>query len=273
MLSGPPRNSVAELMQIVPAERVASSEDMARVWLLCYIVEGTEIIISGNVGPGLDPEPHCQTLLSAPEPHVSDVVLTSHARLVHTLREWFVQRQAIHRNSAGSTEATRQMQHLTMNVNARLEWWHDDLKAQPRLRAVPPQAMRETVLFWQFARAVVNEIGAAALQAQPRLRASRVMESVDGAMEFLELCAAWEPKMDLANLPQNYLHMVSTLARIVRSAFDEPTCPITPHEASALLRTVGHMLHAGSLPPQHNSRNAADSCLGYAEEISQLVKG
>lgn len=33
------------------------------------------------------------------------------------------------------------------------------------------------------------------------------------------------------------------------------------------------MLHAGSLPPQHNSRNAADSCLGYAEEISQLVKG
>lgn len=171
------------------------------------IVEGTEIIISGNVGPGLDPEPHCQTLLSAPEPHVSDVVLTSHARLVHTLREWFVQRQAIHRNSAGSTEATRQMQHLTMDVNARLEWWHDDLKAQPRLRAIPPQAMRETVLFWQFARAVVNEIGAAALQAQPRLRASRVMESVDGAMEFLELCAAWEPKMDLANLPQNYLHV------------------------------------------------------------------
>jgi hypothetical protein len=174
------------------------------------IVEGTEIIISGNVGPGLDPEPHCQTLLSAPEPHVSDVVLTSHARLVHTLREWFVQRQAIHRNSAGSTEATRQMQHLTMNVNARLEWWHDDLKAQPRLRAIPPQAMRETVLFWQFARAVVNEIGAAALQAQPRLRASRVMESVDGAMEFLELCAAWEPKMDLANLPQNYLHVSET---------------------------------------------------------------
>lgn len=39
MLSGPPRNSVAELMQIVPAERVASSEDMARVWLLCYVSE------------------------------------------------------------------------------------------------------------------------------------------------------------------------------------------------------------------------------------------
>jgi hypothetical protein len=178
--------------------------------LTLQIVEGTEAIVAGgpNIGHSFEPEPHCQTLLSAtPGGNLSahDVVLSSHARLVHIVREWFVQRQEIHQNSVGVAEASRQMQHLTLETNARLEYWHDELHSHH----VPHEMIRETLLFWHFARAIVNELGATAFSAQPRLRTSRVAESVDGAMEFLDLCAGWEPKEDLANLPQNYLHVSS----------------------------------------------------------------
>ena len=148
----------------------------------------------------LNPEHHCDALLSKdPESPVSaaDILVSSAARLLCLIRHWNRDRGTLAITHGDSIEYAKQMHRLTRETNSLLEWWQEEFSGQP----VPPSQCQQTWLIWQYGRTVVNDKGAAALTAQPGLRAQCSKDSINSAFGFLEVCARWEPKEELVNLP------------------------------------------------------------------------
>jgi hypothetical protein len=201
--------TLGEVCGLLPIKRDATREDMARVWLLCYIVDGTEALQRDNPPPPRrDPMAYCHVLVpDSPLPgdrySPNDILLTFHARLITRLRDWYYRRFQQEAASAGQAPSLQAAAHarLASTINASLEWWRADLESH----ALDENRMRYINLFWEFARMLVNATSAKSLSANPRLRAASWAHGVEAAVGFLEKCNAWPNRAELANLPPCYL--------------------------------------------------------------------
>lgn len=207
--------TLGEVCGLLPIKRDATREDMARVWLLCYIVDGTEALQRDNPPPPRrDPMAYCHVLVpDSPlpgdrySPH--DILLTFHARLITLLRDWYHRRSQHGAAVAGSNVAAQVGAHarLASSINASLEWWRADLESHQ----LDPNWMRHINLFWEFARMLVNATSAKSLGGNPRLRAAAWAHGVEAAVGFLEKCNAWPQKEELSSLPPCYLSVSETM--------------------------------------------------------------
>nr|ODN87478.1 hypothetical protein L203_03255 [Cryptococcus depauperatus CBS 7841] len=193
--STPPRVTLAETAGFVPPERQASVQDMARVWLLCYIVDSTErLTIQGMPAPLFrDALSYCSLLIppvqsptkpfgvpqsssipieELPDPH--DLLLTSHARLMTIFNEW---RHGLERISHLENERRvflSQLKRLAVKVKGDLRWWHEDFQDVARdscgrrsnLKGADKLLKwKYTEMTWAFAKIHVNSTVARALEA------------------------------------------------------------------------------------------------------------
>ncbi|TXT08708.1 hypothetical protein VHUM_02836 [Vanrija humicola] len=260
--------TLGEVCGLLPVKRDATREDMARVWLLCYIVDGTEALQRDNpAAPRRDPMAYCHVLVpDSPLPGDSysphDILLTFHARLITLLRDWY------HRAGAGAQAAAHAR--LASSINASLEWWRADLESH----SLAAEWMRHVDLFWEFARMLVNATSAKSLSANPRLRAASWAHGVEAAVGLLEKCSSWPGKDELANLPPCYLSMITLAGSVLVDAIKDQgvaECPFQAADAVPLLKDVADMLGAGGLPHQHVSRTAGATLRGYAEQLARFV--
>lgn len=194
--------TLGEVCGLLPIKRDATREDMARVWLLCYIVDGTEALQRDNPPPPRrDPMAYCHVLVpDNPLPGETyspyDILLTFHARLITLLRDWY------HRRPGGDVGASVSAR-LASSINGQLEWWRADLESHN----LAEDGMRHINLFWEFARMLVNATSAKSLSSNPRLSAASWAIGVEAAVGFLEKCSKWPQRNELANLPPCYLNV------------------------------------------------------------------
>lgn len=212
--------TLGEVCGLLPVKRDATREDMARVWLLCYIVDGTEALQRDNPAtPRRDPMAYCQVLIpdsplpgEAYPPH--DILLTFHARLITLLRDWYHRRSQHEAAMQGVNPAAQSAAHarLASSINASLEWWRADLESH----GLGPDWMRHIDLFWEFARMLVHATSAKSLGGNPRLRSASWAHGIEAAVGFLEKCHAWPSKEELCNLPPCYLSVSRLVSRTRR---------------------------------------------------------
>ncbi|WWC58781.1 uncharacterized protein I303_101325 [Kwoniella dejecticola CBS 10117] len=136
-----PRFTIAESVGLVPPERQATQADMARIWLLCYIVDSTERLqLALDAPPLRDAISWCSVLIpptnmdqqlpySKQIPyHKPDILLTFHTRLITILNEWRSQSKALVSANQTPEQLVEQMKDLSRNVNERLEWWKGEFE-------------------------------------------------------------------------------------------------------------------------------------------------
>ncbi|WWC66230.1 uncharacterized protein I206_100131 [Kwoniella pini CBS 10737] len=139
--SSVPRFTIAESVGLVPPERKATNADMARIWLLCYIVDSTERLqLLLDAPPARDAISWCSVLIpptnmdqqlpySKDIPyHKPDILLTFHARLITILNDWRTQFKVLISASQPSDQLVEEIKDLSSNINERLGWWKSEFE-------------------------------------------------------------------------------------------------------------------------------------------------
>lgn len=204
-MTGPPRNSIAEIAGIVPAERVASTIDMARVWLLTYMAEGTHAVMSPDaISPGRDPEEFCRLVLSQSRPEqaneigLHDIILTENARTMSVYRQYLYDRSVLAQQPI-SDARHQSLQRLVSRTDSKLQGMRDALD----IVHIPDHwvARKYLELFGIYARATVHHL-AIRTSMPARQRGASMGICMDLGMTLLEKCARWVPREDFVNSPQ-----------------------------------------------------------------------
>ncbi|WRT64331.1 uncharacterized protein IL334_001263 [Kwoniella shivajii] len=179
-----PRNTIAALAGIIPPERPAGSDDMARIWLLCYIVDSTERLqISLDAPPHRDAESFCRVLIpSNGSDHISterehtrqDFLLTFHARLMIILNQWRDQLKSLVSASQPPTELVRGLKQLARNVNQNLILWKTKLDSTSSPTQIQhedgeEQWKKHVLITYYFVRMSVNSTLSKYLPPPPSL--------------------------------------------------------------------------------------------------------
>lgn len=200
-MTGPPRNSIAEIAGIVPAERVASNSEMARVWLLCYLAEGAHAILSPeNIARGREPEDFCRLVLSQNqteiEPH--DIILTENARTMHVYRQYLYDRSVLAQQPV-SDARHRELQRLVSRTDSKLQGMRDALE----IVHIPDHWVSRKHLEFMglYARAMVHHL-AIKLDLPSRQRGASLGICMDVSMTLLEKLGRWVPREDFVNMTQ-----------------------------------------------------------------------
>jgi hypothetical protein len=193
--------TLGEVCGLLPIKRDATQEDMARIWLLCYIVDGTEALQRDSSSPPKrDPLPYCNILLpdetqpGGKECTPNDVLLAFHARLITVIRNWYHRR--------GGATMTDSMARLASQTNASLDMWRNALDSYN----LDGGWMRHVNLFFEFARMLVNRTSARAI-ADKRAATSSLAMGTEAAVSFLEQCADWPQPDELVFIPPCYLNV------------------------------------------------------------------
>ncbi|KLT44329.1 hypothetical protein CC85DRAFT_283571 [Cutaneotrichosporon oleaginosum] len=262
--------TLGEVCGLLPIKRDATQEDMARIWLLCYIVDGTEALQRDNP-PELprDPIPYCQILLPDPMPAgkespPNDVLLAFHARLITLLRDWYHRRGGAETTPGG-------MARLADNTNANLAWWRTALDSY----GLDEVWMRHINLFWEFARMLVNRTSAKSI-ADKRAAIASWTIGTQAAIGFLEKCSKWPQRDELPLIPPCYLNMTSLAGTVLVDAIKEQKhhrddmCAVGPAEAIRLFKMVADMLDQGGVPETHLSRQHARQLRDLAAQLSAM---
>ncbi|WVQ62012.1 uncharacterized protein L199_000145 [Kwoniella botswanensis] len=132
-----PRFTIAASVGLVPPERHATDLDMARIWLLCYIVDSTERLqLSLDAPPPRDALSFCYMLIPPTNPmahgearhSAQDVLLTFHARLISSLNKWRHKFKSLISASQPPVELVEQLKNLAAKVNVELVWWESEFE-------------------------------------------------------------------------------------------------------------------------------------------------
>lgn len=205
---------MVEIVGMVPRERTAEPEDKARVWLLCYLTDGIahleEIATADTIR---DPDAYCQTLVT--DPHIaltgflgkSDIILTSHARLLHLYRCWNMRSNEIIYRLAGDPKNTaKELQRLASETDVAI----NNLRHVMQLVPEGWVSAKEFDLFGLFVKTSIYSRLISQESLPNRQRAVHVAHTVNVGLEMLEKCSSWDPPEEITNLPQQYL-LVSRL--------------------------------------------------------------
>ncbi|WWC86430.1 uncharacterized protein L201_001307 [Kwoniella dendrophila CBS 6074] len=148
--SASPRFTIAESVGLVPPERQATDLDMARIWLLCYIVDSTERLqLSLDAPPPRDASFWCSILIPTiqqdqnqldNQSHVGydikDILLTYHARLITIMNDWRLQYNVSVSASQSPSDlvkdikqlVVKDIKQLALQTNDRLLRWNVDFE-------------------------------------------------------------------------------------------------------------------------------------------------
>ncbi|ORX37401.1 hypothetical protein BD324DRAFT_626030 [Kockovaella imperatae] len=290
-----PGATFAEATGLVTPLRRPSEPDMARVWLLSYIVFGQETLQATDVDlpPLHDPMRWARVLLpetAAPSgnanPH--DVLLVFHARLIALLLDWQRARSEVGRsdpatsNSSFDAAPSPSYSHkrLASRLNASLDWWQDDLKAY----RLDEAWTRQIQLDYLHAKILVNSTASKNIWGgvdEDRLREANRAFVVDAAYQLLRRCIAWSPPEAMTNLPQAYLRMIASaanevveaLAEVQNGSLSRSACSVTVKEVVPVLASLGNMLFLGGLPANHGCRTAGHVLRQHVENLNRLTMG
>ncbi|OCF37647.1 hypothetical protein I316_00774 [Kwoniella heveanensis BCC8398] len=156
-----PRVTIAETVGFVPPERHATPKDMARIWLLCYIVDSTERLqLSLPAPPPRDPHPYLQVLASSNlaslvtgpldtdvRVNQQDILLTSQASLLTILNGWRRQLEALVANEPNpmTIGGLDQLKGLARITNEQLDQWryHFEVHKSRFSSAVPGEPRQQ----------------------------------------------------------------------------------------------------------------------------------
>ncbi|BEI84348.1 hypothetical protein CcaverHIS002_0409520 [Cutaneotrichosporon cavernicola] len=248
--------TLGEVCGLLPIKRDATQEDMARIWLLCYIVDGTEALQRDSaILIRRDPSPYCHlllpdTVLHGKQRRPNDVLLAFHARLISLLREWYCRRANVDATVDGMVK-------LANSTNANLDWWRTELDSYK----LDGMWMRHINLFWEFARMLVNRTTAKSIGNKPEAIPSWTI-GTQAAVGFLEKCSQWPQPDELSFIPPAYLNMMSLAGTVVFESIKEQQrqgdmSAVRPAEVMPLLNTVADMLEKGGVPDTHPARHHA----------------
>ncbi|ORY34264.1 hypothetical protein BCR39DRAFT_517307 [Naematelia encephala] len=282
--------TIAELSGIVPPERKPTDVQMARVWLLCYVVDGIECLHRGDsTDPAYNIVEWCELLvppstLGSPSDvfpaslSPADVVLVYHARLVHILRDWVRKRRDLHAAHDGGPPHIlwRQYKFLTSGTNSYLEVWRDNFE-NFRLDV---SWSRQLMLLWYYAKVTVNVTAGRALAGSvhdERVRVASWSMGTEAAFTLLQTCADWEPKDALVSLPTAYLSMFTMSAEVILEALHHAhsthnwqLISIGGRDIIPILKIVSDALQSGGLPAEHQVRTAAAGLISCMHEMVGL---
>nr|XP_019049434.1 hypothetical protein I302_03223 [Kwoniella bestiolae CBS 10118]OCF28364.1 hypothetical protein I302_03223 [Kwoniella bestiolae CBS 10118] len=134
-----PRFTIAASVGLVPPERQATDLDMARIWLLCYIVDSTERLqLSLDAPPPRDALSFCYMLIpptnymgqhqTQARTSRQDILLTFHARLISILNKWRHKFKSLISATQPSEVLVEQLKSLARGVNDELRWWESEFE-------------------------------------------------------------------------------------------------------------------------------------------------
>ncbi|WVF70291.1 hypothetical protein IAT40_005080 [Kwoniella sp. CBS 6097] len=246
--SSQPRVTIAETVGFVPPERPATPKDMARIWLLCYIVDSTERLqLSLPAPPPRDAQPYLDVLVppelhaqsGPPFVHPQDVVLTIQASLLAMLNEWRGQLEALVANEPNpmTIGGLDNPKTLARTTNEQLDQWRhgiDTHKAHSDPLQQTQQTWQHIDITWLFVKMSVNGTLSTYLtssspslshlythptlhpdaksNSDKRLRDDSRRIVIDSARGFMQVCRSWTPKESLTNLSPTYLFFVTLAA-------------------------------------------------------------
>ncbi|EIW72567.1 hypothetical protein TREMEDRAFT_58737 [Tremella mesenterica DSM 1558] len=278
LLNGSPRYTIAAATGIVPEERKASNHDMARIWLLCYIVDGTEALQRNAPPSGRDPLRYCEILIPAdPRPRVRydphDILLTLHARLIDTLREWYIRRADIHNSGHGPERQYSLLCRLGDSTAAQLNLWKESLDQM----GLDGMWTRQIHVFYGFARVLVNANVAQLPDRDLLRRRNHYAIGVDSALLMLEGCLQWKA-YELSHLPPFHLYMITVACSfLVESVRDTQNwsregdiMPIEGRDMVHPIRALSALLLHSDLHQGHVAKVTAAALARYAKEIEAM---
>ena len=199
---------------------------MARVWLLCYLTEGSQAILQPeNHARGREPEDFCRVILAqgrsdgrtGADPH--DTILIENARTMFVYRQYLFERSLLAQQPI-SDQRHRELQRLVSKTDSKLQSMRDALE----IVHLPDHwlAYKQLELFSLQARVMVHHL-AIKMDLPARQRGASMGICMDVSMECLEKCGKWRPKEELVNVPQACLTVSASRCWLMAGdIYDQP---------------------------------------------------